>query len=131
MNKLEMRGNDYRLPFGCKMTKDPMYEDVYVFYISAGMMSDTVVLSAMRMSHESALSFGKDMAVGYDMASHERVYVNCANILKVIPKTMVTVAYKPEGSDNIDDIIVDTFLIKRDTTLNITDGAKPPKGVLK
>lgn len=131
MKKLEMRENYYRLPFGCQMTKDPMYEDVYVFYVSAGMMSGTVVLSARSVNHESSLSFGKDMAVGIDMESGEYVYINCAHILKVVPKTMVTVTYMSEGSENIDDIIVDAFLIKKGTTLNIISATKPPKGVLR
>ena len=128
MNKLEMRGNDYRLPYGCQMTKDPMYEDVYVLYISAGTMSDILVLSARNINYESSMPFGKDMVIGKDVESGERVYINCANILKVIPKVMVTVKFKPEGNDNE---IIDCFLIKADTELNISDDNELPKEVFK
>lgn len=128
MNKLEMRGNNYRLLFGCQMAKDPMYEDVYVLYISAGKMSDTLVLSARNINHESSMPFGKSMVIGEDVESGERVYINCAHILKVIPKVMVTVEFKTEGNDNV---ITDCFLIKADTKLNISNDNELPKEALK
>lgn len=126
MKKLEMRENNYRLPFGCQMTKDPMYEDVYVLYISAGTMSDTLVLSARNINHESSMPFGRDMVIGGDVRNGERVYINCTHILKVIPKVMVTVEFKPEGDDNV---ITDCFLIKADTKLNITNDNELPNEV--
>lgn len=127
MKELELRDSTYRLPKGCKITKVPVCEDVYVVYIAAGTMSDTVVLSAKTICHESSLSFGKDMVVGKNVKSDERVYINCAHILKVVPRTMVTVVCKPE---NDNDVIVDIFLIKRDTKLNIVDDNKLSKEVL-